>query len=605
MKRDEIGVVDFGGQYAHLIATKVRRLGVYAEILQPEDSVERFAQCKGIILSGSPALSAFDEDNAYDMRIYDMPIPILGFCFGHQEIAKHYGGKVEHTEREYGPAVLEIHGKSPIFAGLQPEETVWMSHGDTVTVAPSGFDEIGISVTGGMSHHNAAIANDSLRRYGFQFHPEVDDTIHGEEMLRNFCINICGCKPDWSMKNYINEAIERSRQQAAGRPVFLLVSGGVDSTVCAVLLGRALGPDALHLLHIDNGLMRKNESSMVIAELKKRGLEKNLHYVDASDQFLKNLESVIEPEKKRKIIGETFIDVFRNKAEQLNLEGCVLAQGTIYPDTIETGGTKRADVIKTHHNRVPMIERMIEQGFVIEPLAELYKTEVRELGEELGLPEEIVWRHPFPGPGLGIRLLCSDGLNPDAQKFSESQQALAAMINGTGIHGAVLPVKSVGVKADLRSYEHPVMLWGNVSADRAELIAAQIFQKVPGTNRCVIDLTGNGVRQARPLAATVTRDRLELLRDADAIVMNALQHHGLYREIWQCPTVFVPLEMNGKGCEFVVIRPVLSERAMTARPALLADEVLIEIRDQILKLPNISGVAVDVTTKPPGTIEWE
>lgn len=605
MKRDEIGVVDFGGQYAHLIATKVRRLGVYAEILQPEDSVERFAQCKGIILSGSPSLSAFDEDNAYDMRIYDLPIPILGFCFGHQEIAKHYGGKVEHTEREYGPAVLEIRGKSPIFAGLQREETVWMSHGDTVTLAPSGFAEIGISVTGGISHHNAAIANDSLRRYGFQFHPEVDDTVHGEEMLRNFCIDICGCKPDWSMKNYIYEAIDRNRQQAAGRLVFLLVSGGVDSTVCAVLLGRALGADALHLLHIDNGLMRKNESSTVIQELKKRGLEKNLYHVDASDQFLKNLEGIIEPEMKRKIIGDTFIDVFRKEAERLNLDGCVLAQGTIYPDTIETGGTKRADVIKTHHNRVPMIQRMIDQGLVIEPLAELYKTEVRELGEELGLPEDLVWRHPFPGPGLGIRLLCSDGLNPDAEKFSESQQALVAMMNGTGIRGAVLPVRSVGVKADLRSYEHPVLLWGNISADRAESIAAQIFQKVPGTNRCVVDLSEQGISHARPVAATVTRERLELLRDADAIVMNALQHHRLYHDIWQCPTVFVPLEINGRGREFVVIRPVLSERAMTARPALLPREVQTEIRDQILKLPNISGVAVDVTSKPPGTIEWE
>jgi len=287
------------------------------------------------------------------------------------------------------------------------------------------------------------------------------------------------------------------------------------------------------------------------------------------------------------------------------LDGCVLAQGTIYPDTIETGGTKRADVIKTHHNRVPMIQRMIDQGLVIEPLAELYKTEVRELGEELGLPEEIVWRHPFPGPGLGIRLLCSDGLNPDAEKFSESQQALVAMMNGTGIRGAVLPVHSVGVKADLRSYEHPVMLWGNVSADRAESIAAQIFQKVPGTNRCVVDLSEDGVNLARPLAATVTQERLELLRDADAIVMNALQHYRLYRDIWQCPTVFVPLEINGKGREFVVIRPVLSERAMTARPALLPREILTQIRDQILKLPNISGVAVDVTTKPPGTIEWE
>ncbi len=605
MKHDGIAVVDFGGQYAHLIATKVRRLGVYAEILQPEDPVERFAQFKGIILSGSPSLSAFNEDSAYDMRIYELPIPILGFCFGHQEIAKRYGGHVEHTQREYGPAILRIKAASPIFAGLQREEIVWMSHGDTVTVAPPGFDEIGVSITGGIAHANAAIGNDSLRRYGFQFHPEVDDTIHGEEMLRNFCIDICGCRPDWTMQNYIYEAIERSQKQAAGRPVFLLVSGGVDSTVCAVLLGRALGSDALHLLHIDNGLMRKGESAAVMQELANRGLGQNLNYVDASARFVKNLEGITDPETKRRMIGETFIDVFRDEAGRLNLDGCVLAQGTIYPDTIETGGTKRAEVIKTHHNRVPVIQRMIDQGLVIEPLAELYKTEVRALGETLELPEEIVWRHPFPGPGLGIRLLCSDGTVTDSEKFSESQQALGTLMNGTGISGIVLPIRSVGVKADLRSYEHPVMLWGDVPPERAESIATQVFQKVPGINRCVVDISGRGAIQARPLPATVTRERLDLLREADSIVMNGLRRHGLYREIWQCPTVFVPLEINGRGREFVVIRPVVSERAMTARPALLPSEFLTDIRDRILQLPEISSVAIDITTKPPGTIEWE
>jgi GMP synthase (glutamine-hydrolysing) len=604
MKHDAIAVIDFGGQYAHLIATKVRRQGVYAEILQPEDSLDRFAQFKGIILSGSPSLSAFNEDSAYDMRIYELPVPILGFCFGHQEIAKYYGGSVEHTQREYGPAVLQIQGASPIFAGMDSEETVWMSHGDTVTVTPPGFDEVGISITGGIVHSNAAIANDSLKRYGFQFHPEVDDTVHGEQMLRNFCIDICGCKPDWTMQNYLKAAVERSRKQAADRPVFLLVSGGVDSAVCAVLLGRALGSDSLHLLHIDNGLMRKNESSAVVQELNRHGLGKNLYHTDASDRFLKNLEGVTDPEKKRRIIGETFIEVFREEAERISLDGCILAQGTIYPDRIETGGSKRADVIKTHHNRVQVIEEMIDQGLVIEPLADLYKTEVRELGETLGLAHELLWRHPFPGPGLGIRLLCSDGFIADEEKFLESQQALGRHMNN-GICGAVLPVRSVGVKADLRSYEHPVMLWGDVQLDRAEMIAAQIFQKVPGINRCVFDLTEKGIRDARPVAAAVTRERLDLLREADAIVMDALRRHGLYREIWQCPTVFVPLEINGQGREFVVIRPVLTERAMTARPAVLSSEILTEIRDRILQLPDISGVALDMTTKPPGTIEWE
>jgi len=605
MKHDAIAVVDFGGQYAHLIATKVRRLKIYAEILQPEDAAEKFSAFKGIILSGSPSLSAYGEDSAYDKRIYNLPIPILGFCFGHQEIAKHYGGRVEHMQREYGPAVLRIAGNSPIFAGLEHEEIVWMSHGDTVTERPEQFQEVGVSVTGGIPHANAAIASDTLRRYGFQFHPEVDDTVHGEHMLRNFCIDICGCRPDWTMQNYAEEAIERIRGQAAGRSVFLLASGGVDSTVCAVLLGRALGPEHLHLLHIDNGLMRKQESAAVLKELEKRGLSKSLHFVDASEKFLGALAGQIEPEKKRKIIGDIFLDVFRETAEHLDLSGCLLAQGTIYPDTIETGGTKRADIIKTHHNRVPAVQKMIEQGLVIEPLVELYKAEVRELGETLGLPEEIVWRHPFPGPGLGIRLLCSNGEISEEQLLTDSQAALDSALSGTALKGTILPVRSVGVKADLRSYEHPVMLWGDFGSEDPESVAGRIFQKVPGVNRCVIDLTGIGARQARPLAATVTRERLDLLREADAIMMDALRHHGLYRTIWQCPTVLVPLEINGSGKEFVIVRPVLSERGMTARPALLPRPVAKEICDRILNLNGISGVAMDVTTKPPGTIEWE
>jgi GMP synthase (glutamine-hydrolysing) len=311
----------------------------------------------------------------------------------------------------------------------------------------------------------------------------------------------------------------------------------------------------------------------------------------------------VEPERKRRIIGDTFIEVFQKEALRLNLAGCLLAQGTIYPDTIETGGTKRADVIKTHHNRVPIIEEMITQGRVVEPIAELYKVEVRELGEALGLPEELVWRHPFPGPGLGIRLLCSDGVPVESPP--RAADLLHRIVTPLGLGGALLPVRSVGVKADLRSYEQPVLLWGGLPWARAEALAAVIFQVVPGTNRCMVDLTGRGVTSARPLAAAVTRERLDLLREADALVMEGLRRHGLYRTVWQCPTVFVPLELDGQGREFVVIRPVLSERAMTARPALLPQSLLHELRDQILALPGISGVAADITTKPPGTIEWE
>ena len=605
MNHDAIAVIDFGGQYAHLIANKVRRLKVFAEILQPEDPVEKFARYRGIIISGSPALaSQGDEADAYDHRIYDLPIPILGFCFGHQEIAQHYGGAVEHTQREYGPAALEVKGDSPIFRGLGPEEIVWMSHGDTVTILPEGFSEIGVSsAEGAPAHPNAAIAHECLKRYGFQFHPEVDDTVHGEEMFRNFVLDICGCRPDWTMEAFSEEESRRIAEQAAGRDVFLLASGGVDSTVCAVLLAKALGPEKVHLLHIDNGLMRKEESSKILKAFKERGLDRNLHFADASGRFLKALEGAVEPEKKRRIIGDTFLDVFRDEAERLDLSGSLLAQGTIYPDTIETGGTKRADVIKTHHNRVPAVEAMIREGRVIEPIRELYKVEVRELGLALGLPEDLVWRHPFPGPGLGVRLLCSDGAPVSPQP--DAPEALENLSRQLGFKAALLPFKSVGVKADLRSYEQPVMIWGEIPWERIEPLAARVYQEVPGVNRCIVDLTGNGFASARPLPATVTKDRLDLLREADAIVMQGLKLHELYHEVWQCPTVFVPLELDGRGREYCIIRPVLSERAMTARPAILPAKLLGELRDKIMGLGGICGVALDVTTKPPGTIEWE
>lgn len=603
--QDRIAVVDFGGQYAHLIAAKVRRLKVRAEILQPEDPLETFARYQGIILSGSPALSAYDEDRAYDPRILDLPVPILGFCFGHQEIAKHYGGKVEHTQREYGPALLRVQGSSPIFAGLDPVETVWMSHGDTVTLLPPGFVEIGVSMAapGAAEHRNAAIAHDGLRRYGFQYHPEVDDTVHGETMLRNFAVGLCGCRPDWDMARYGDAGAAGLRAQVGDRPVFLLASGGVDSTVCAALLGKALGPSRVHLLHIDNGLMRQDESAQVKAELERRGFGANLHVVDASARFLAALAGVVEPERKRRIIGDTFLDVYRDEVARLDLRDCVLAQGTIYPDTIETGGTRRADTIKTHHNRVPAIEAMIAEGRVVEPLADLYKVEVRELGEALGLPEEMVWRHPFPGPGLGIRLLCSEGRPDPAEPGAEAR--LQELLAPEGLEGGILPVRSVGVKADLRSYERPVMVWGDLPPERAEVLAARMFQEVPGVNRCILDLTGRGYRRARPLAATVTRARLDLLRAADALVTAGLRRHGLLRSVWQCPTVFVPLELDGQGRECVVLRPVLSERGMTARPAPLPPALLQELVPALLGLDGVSGIALDVTTKPPGTIEWE
>jgi GMP synthase (glutamine-hydrolysing) len=606
-QHDTIGVIDFGGQYAHLIATKVRRLRVLAEIRQPEDPVEAFAPYKGLILSGSPSLSAFGEDSTYTKAIYDLDIPILGFCFGHQEIAKHYGGTVVHGGREWGQAQLHVVRPHPLFAGLAPVEQVWMSHFDSVTSVGPDFEELGYTVLGesaGAGHRFAAIGSDTLRRYGFQYHPEVDDTLHGDEMIANFVLGICGCRPSWTMERYLEEQVERVRQQVGDRSVFLLASGGVDSTVAARLFGRAIGPDRLHLLHVDNGLMRKSESRDVIELLRGLGLGTNLHFVDASADFLGALAGVVEPEKKRQIIGETFVRVFEREARRLGIEDHLLGQGTIYPDTIETGGTKRADTIKTHHNRVPIIEEMIAQGKVIEPLAELYKVEVRELGERLGIPHEMIWRHPFPGPGLGVRLLCSRGVE-DREEFDSIEPAVCGVVARYGLPALVLPIRSVGVKADLRSYEHPVLLGGDADWERLLETAGVLFKQAPGINRCIWNLATRMPSKVRPLAATVTADRLDLLREADAIVMDGLRRHGLYRDVWQCPTVLVPLEVDGAGREFVIVRPIHSERAMTATPARLPAALIDELRRAILALPGVSGLALDITTKPPGTIEWE
>jgi GMP synthase (glutamine-hydrolysing) len=602
---DRVAVIDFGGQYAHLIATKIRRLGVLAEIRQPDDPLEAFEGMRGIVLSGSPALASSDE-GAFTRALLDLPVPLLGFCFGHQEIAKHGGGRVEHCRREYGPARFLIVDPSPIFDGIAAESTVWMSHGDTVVALGDGFREIGITFVPGdeQPHRYAAIADDRRQRYGFQFHPEVDDTEHGEKMLENFVIRVCRCRPTWTMDRYVDEQLEEIRRTAGGRGVFLLASGGVDSTVCAKLLAEALGPEQLHLLHVDNGLMRKHESRRVMESLERMGVSNNLHFVDATDDFLASLSGLVEPEAKRRAIGDAYIRVFEREALRLGLTSMLLGQGTIYPDTIETGGTRRADVIKTHHNRVPIIEQMIAEGRVIEPLRELYKSEVRELGARLGIAEDMLWRHPFPGPGLGIRLLCSDGTPPPGfDGAAETEAQIAEIARSRGCDGRLLPVRSVGVKADLRSYEMPVWLSGDASFDAWLELAARLFKNVSGINRAVLDLGRLG-RSIAPCAATITPERLELVREADALVMESLARHGLGRPIWQCPTVALPLTVDGRAGDLIVVRPIHSERGMTARPAELPRAVLDDL-GAISKLPNVLGLGLDVTTKPPGTIEWE
>ena len=603
---DTIAIIDFGGQYAHLIATKVRRQGVFAEILQPEDPIEAFRGYKGIIISGSPSLASHGEDADYNKDIYDLDIPILGFCFGHQEIAQHYGGKVIHGGREWGYSELQTQQSHPLFSGLSSRETVWMSHFDSVAVIGPDFQEIGVTLTpdGEAEHRYAAIASDTLQRYGFQFHPEVDSTENGHKMIANFLYEICGCTSSWSMDGFIEQKEADIRKQVAGKSVFLLASGGVDSTVAAVLIGRAIGPDRLHLLHVDNGLMRKQESSNVLKLFEKLGLGTNLHFVDASERFLSALSGIVDPEAKRRIIGDTFIEVFEDQAEKIGIEEHLLGQGTIYPDTIESGGTKRADTIKTHHNRVPAIEKMIGQGKVIEPLVELYKTEVRELGELLGIPREALDRHPFPGPGLGVRLLCSSG-DASTIDLSNIQTSVSEISTQLGVSGMVLPIRSVGVKADLRAYEYPVLVSGYLPWDSLIKVVSSLTAEVENINRCIWNLSDEIPEVARPLSTTATRKRLDILREADFIVMEILKSHDLYHEIWQCPTVLLPIELDGRTGEMVIVRPIMSARGMTAVPVNLSKDVLVELRTRILALSGVSSLALDITSKPPATIEWE
>jgi GMP synthase (glutamine-hydrolysing) len=480
-----------------------------------------------------------------------------------------------------------------------------MSHFDSVISVGPDFEEIGHTITGETSEHRyAAISSDLLHRYGFQFHPEVDDTVHGNEMIANFVFEICECEANWSMEQFLDEQIERVREQVGDRSVFLLASGGVDSTVAAVLIGRAIGAERLHLLHIDNGLMRLDESAQVLRMFTELGLDRNLHFVDVSQTFLEALEGVVEPEAKRGRIGDTFVEVFQSEAKQLGIAHHLLGQGTIYPDTIETGGTKRADTIKTHHNRVPIIQEMIDAGKVVEPLADLYKVEVRELGERLNIEQRALSRHPFPGPGLGVRLLCSNG-EQDTEGFEAIEPQLQELATRYGLQARALPIRSVGVKADLRAYEHPVLLSGDVAWPELIGAVSAITAQVPGINRCVWNLDTGHPTKATAVAAYMIQDRLDVLRQADAIVMEGLRRFDLYDDVWQCPTVVVPLSLTDVPGETVIVRPIRSQRAMTAAPVELPSRLVSERRDQILRLNGVTGLALDLTSKPPGTIEWE
>ncbi|GEN48635.1 glutamine-hydrolyzing GMP synthase [Ligilactobacillus pobuzihii] len=508
---DKIIVLDFGSQYNQLITRRIREFGVYSELLSHKLTAAEIKEMapKGIILSGGPN-SVYDEGSFdVDPEIFNLGIPVLGICYGMQIMANELGGKVESAaNKEYGKALIQItDDQAPTFKDLPEEQTVWMSHGDLVTAVPEGFESTATSPNCPIS----AMANNAKKFYGLQFHPEVRNTEYGNDILRHFAFDVCEARSNWSMEDFIDMQIDKIREKVGDDKVLLGLSGGVDSSVVGVLLHKAIG-DQLTCIFVDHGLLRKNEAQLVMDSLAgKFGL--NIIKVDAQQRFLDKLSGVTDPEKKRKIIGNEFIQVFNDEA--IKLKGVKwLAQGTLYTDVIESG-TDTAQTIKSHHNVGGLPEDMVFQ--LIEPLNTLFKDEVRELGEKLEMPHELVWRQPFPGPGLGIRVI-----------------------------------------------------------------------------------------------GEITEDKLQIVRDSDAILREVIAQHGLDKEIWQYFTVLpgirsVGVMGDGRTYDYTVgIRAVNSIDGMTADFAQIPWDVLQEISVRIVnEVDHVNRIVYDITSKPPSTIEWE
>ena len=513
IQRESILVIDFGSQYSMLIARRVRESSVYCEIIPHTADWESVARLnpKGVILSGGPA-SVYDPDAPLAPAwVYDSGIPVLGICYGMQVMAHQLGGEVAPSARkEYGRAVMEqIPNSEPLFQGLPSSMPVWMSHGDQITRPPAGFEGLARS-----ENSPIVVMGNGAGMLGIQFHPEVAHTPHGKAILENFLYKVCGCSPLWTAGNFVNDSVRRVREQVADGKVICALSGGVDSAVAASLVHKAVG-DRLTCIFVNNGFMRKGEPQSVRDTFSKH-FSSSLVYANAAESFVSALRGVTDPEQKRKVIGEEFIRVFDEEAARI---GAVdfLAQGTLYPDVIESegAGDSISAKIKSHHNVGGLPEHM--KLSLVEPLRYLFKDEAREVGLELGLPEEIVFRQPFPGPGLAIRII-----------------------------------------------------------------------------------------------GEVTHEKLAVLQDADAIVMDEVRRNNLYRELWQSFAVLTGSRSVGVTGDFrtyghvIAIRAVASEDAMTADWARIPYDVLARISARIAnEVPGVNRVVYDITSKPPGTIEWE
>lgn len=563
----------------------MRDLGVYAEVKPSDTPASQLEARRGIIISGGPASVYEAGSPTVDPEIFELGAPVLGICYGLQLMAQHLSGKVSKgVKGEYGLAQLQVLEHDRLFEGFGSGPEVWMSHRDLVTEVPEDFVITAKTATCPI----AGMANDWRKLYGIQFHPEVVHTQGGKVLLGNFLFAIAGCEQDWEPARQLEELEDEIRRTARGRNVFFFTSGGVDSTVAFALTLKALGRERVHAAYVDTGLMREGETEFV-REVFEKMAGRSFEVVDAREDFLGKLTGVVEPEAKRKIIGEEFVAVQEKVLSSGHfLDGAwILGQGTIYPDTIESGGSAKADLIKTHHNRVEGIQRLIESGRIVEPIAQLYKDEVRRVGGVLGLPSELLDRHPFPGPGLAIRCLGTTESKP-VQKLAE---------------GYLLPIESVGVQGDSRTYKQALALenYDESGFDQATELANSIRE----INRVVALVAAHApLSEMSSQPGSFEAARLERLRKADAIVRRISVESGFEEKVWQFPVVLLPLGTDTLR-DSIVLRPIDSVDGMTARAVPMAKSLLDRITKEVLAIKGICAVFYDLTHKPPGTIEWE